>query len=150
MNVLRLTTPASILQHWELFREGLSVIRAYEGESSSEDAYLKMLLELSDRGDDAWIGVAIQGGPISYGVAVNATPPFSTSKTFTISSFYHVPSQHDATFALMRAFEQWAHEQDIRSYVVTTRRQSGPALHCFSSGRYGFKKSYRAFEKQLT
>jgi len=149
MNVIRLTTSEEVVKYWELFREGLSVIRAYEGESSTEQSYLKLLLELVSHGNDTWFGVVISGGPISYAVVTNSTPPFATSKTFVVSSFYHVPGQHDATFALMHAFEQWAKENDVKSYVVTTRRQSGPALHCFSSGRYGFKKSYRAFEKQL-
>lgn len=149
MNVVRLTTPSEIIQHWGLFKEGLQATRAYSGETFHDDSYCKMLINLAARTDDAWIGLAIEGGPISYGVAIDSTPPFSERRTFTVCSFYHVPGRFDVTLSLMQAFETWAKENNVDSYVVTTRRQSAPAIRCFSSGRYGFKKSYRAFEKHL-
>lgn len=150
MHVTHITSPDEVVKNWEIFREGLKVIKAYSGETSQEDNYLKMLMALSERKQTAWLGVVMQGGPLGYGVAVDSTPPFADYRTFTVCSFYHIPGQFEATFALMTAFEQWAREHGVHSYVVTTRRQSGPAIRCFSSGRYGFKKSYRAFEKQLT
>lgn len=150
MNIIRITSPEDVIKHWAIFEEGLKSIRAYSGETSTAPNYCKMLIELAARNDTAWIGVAMQGGPLSYGIAVDSTPPFADRRTFQVCSFYHVPGQHDATFTLMSAFESWASENGVASYTVTTRRQSGPAIRCFSSGRYGFKKSYRAFEKQLT
>ena len=150
MNVLRITSPEEVIKFWPIFCEGLKSIKAFSGETSTDSNYCKMLINFAARTNDAWLGVAIQGGPLSYGLAVDSTPPFADNRTFSVCSFYHVPGQHDATFALMSAFEVWARDNNVASYVVTTRRQSGPAIRCFSSGRYGFKKSYRAFEKPLT
>lgn len=150
MIVNRITTPEDVLKNWSIFKEGLKVIRGYASESLSEDSYVKMLIDLAGRTDTAWLGVVFQGGPLSYGVAVDSTPPYAEKRTFTVISFYHVPGQFEATLSLMHAFELWAVEHGVNSYVVTTRRSSGHTIRCFSSGRYGFKKSYRAFEKQLT
>lgn len=149
MHVERLTTPEQVIKNWDVFREGLKVTKAYAGESFKEDSYLKMLLALAAQHETAWLGVVYQGGPLVYGVATDSTPPFADYRTFTVCSFYHIPGQFEATYALMSAFETWAKENGVHSYIVTTRRQSGPAIRCFSSGRYGFKKSYRAFEKTL-
>lgn len=149
MIVERITSPDQILRHWDIFREGLKVIRAKAGESMTEESYAKLLTNLAERTEDVWIGVVFQGGPLGYGVAADSTPPASTRRTFTVSSFYHVPGQTDATIALMNAFEAWARAQNVKSYIVTTRRTSGAAIACFTSGRYGFRQSFRAFEKTL-
>lgn len=150
MIVNRITTSPDVLKNWPFFKEGLKVIRGYAGEATNEDSYAKMLIELAERIDTAWIGVVFHGGPLGYGIAVDSTPPFAAKRTFTVISFYHVPGQFEATTTLMHAFETWAAENNVGSYIVTTRRNSGPAIRCFQSGRYGFKKSYRAFEKNIT
>ena len=148
MHVERLTTPDQVLRLWDVFREGLQTIMRITDERTTEDEYCKMLVNLAARTDDAWVGVAFSGGPMSYGVVVDSTPPHSSRKTFTVVSFYAMPGQPDATQALMHAFEAWARERGVKSYVVTTRRDSG-AIRCFRSSRYGFRKAYIAFEKHL-
>lgn len=151
MIVERITEPEQVVTNWKFFDEGLRVIKAYAGESLEEAAYCKLLTELSTRHDSAWIGLVKHGGwPLGYGVAVDSTLPFAERRTFTVVSFYHMQGQFEATTALMRDFEKWAIANGVDSYVVTTRRNSGPAIRCFSSERYGFKKSYRAFEKHLS
>lgn len=148
MNVERITSPEKILKYWDVFREGLRVITKLTCERVTDDEYCKMLVNLAAR-DDAWIGIAVQGGPLSYGVAVDSTPPHCAKRTFTISSFYAMPGRPDATEALMGAFETWAKANNVSSYVVTTRRDTGAAIKCFRSGRYGFVKAYTAFEKHI-
>ncbi len=153
MHVERITTVEQVLKYWDLFREGLDVIREKTDEDMDVEEYCKMITNLAARTDEAWIGVVFQGGPICYGIAQDSTPPHCSRKTFMVSSFYHVPGQSDATQALMFAFEKWFRETNpgrkLR-YVVTTRRESGAAIACFRSGRFGFRKGYFAFEKLLT
>lgn len=142
-------TPSGVLVLWPLFREGLENIVRLTREEITEDEYCKMLINLAAR-DDAWLGVVYEGPiPMSYACAVDSTPPHTKKKTFTVTSFYAMPDCPDATQALMLSFEEWARQQGVHSYVVTTRRVTGAAIKCFSSGRYGFQQSYRAFEKIL-
>ena len=149
MNVIRLTSPTDVIKFWDLFREGLQHIVKLAHERTTPDEYCKMLVNLAARHESAWIGVVMEGGPLSYGVAVDSTPPHSNRRTFSVISFYAIPGRPDATKWLMDAFELWARTQGVTSYVVTTRRDTGAAIKCFRSGRYGFRKSYTAFEKHL-
>lgn len=151
MNLVRITEPRDVIKNWDVFREGLHEVVKLTGEQMSEDSYCKMLVNLAARGDDAWIGVTYSGGPMSYAVLVNSTPPHAERKTFLCVSFYAMPGRPDATAFLQQEFEKWAKTQSISSYVVTTRRHSGGAMRCFlsRSNRYGFKRGYFAFEKIL-
>lgn len=148
MTVLHINTPELVIANWDIFREGLECIIRMSDDAFDPDEYCKMLINLSVR-PDAWIGLAVQGGPLSYGVAVESTPPHSTKRTFTVVSFYAMPGRPDATEALMREFESWARAQGVHSYIATTRRNTGAVVKCFRSRRYGFQKSYIAFEKTL-
>ena len=149
MNIIRITTPQQVIENWDVFREGLRMITKLTCERLTDDEYCKMLTNLAVNHDGAWIGLAFQGGPLSYGVAVDSTPPQCANRTFTVSSFYAMPGRPDATAELMNAFEMWARENSVASYIVTTRRDTGAAIKCFRSGRYGFRKSFTAFEKFL-
>jgi hypothetical protein len=149
MNVIRITEPDQVIQYWDVFKEGLRMIAKLTSERVSNEEYLKLLTNLAVQTDIAWIGLAFQGGPLSYGVAIDSTLPQCNRRTFTVASFYAMPGRPDATAALMEAFETWARENGVASYVVTTRRDTGAAIKCFKSARYGFRKSYTAFEKYL-
>lgn len=151
MNVVRLTDPRDVIKYWDVFRAGLAEIDKLTGESMSENDYCKMLINLVARGDDAWVGIVMQGGPMSYAVAIDSTPPLSNVRTFTCVSFYAMKDRPDATEFLQREFERWARTQGVKSYIVTTRRTTGGAFKCFwsRSNRYGFKRGFYAFEKAL-
>lgn len=149
MNVIRITTPEAVLAHWDLFREGLETIRKATDEQITESEYCRLLTNLAARTDDAWIGVVVSGGPICYAVAQDSTPPHRAQRTFTVSSFYHRSGESYATQIMMFDFEEWARRNGVTSYIVTTRRDSGSAIKCFQSARYGFRKGFIAFEKQL-
>ena len=153
MHTLRLSSPADILTHWAIFREGHRTLRQMSNAMMSEEEYCKFLTNMSSREDDVYIAV-VQDGEIDicYGVACNATPPHSEKKTFEVTSFYHNPARADATLFLKSSFETWCREQNVRSYLVTTRqtrRTSGATIDCFMSEKYGFRKAYLAFEKKL-
>lgn len=153
MQVLRITSPTELLEHWSVFREGHRSLRQMSNAMMTEDEYCKFLTNMSARGDDAYIGVVeSEGHDLCYGVAQNATPPLSDKKTFEVTSFYHNPTRSDATLFLMNTFEQWCRLNGVRSYLVTTRqtrRTSGATIDCFMSGKYQFRKAYLAFEKKL-
>jgi hypothetical protein len=99
--------------------------------------------------EDAWVGVVFAGGPLGYGIVYDTSIPFCGRKTYTVISFYAPPGQPEATQALVTAFEEWARDKGISHYVVTTRRDTGASIKCFSSKRYGFRKAFFAFEKIL-
>lgn len=151
-NTIRLTSPADVLAHWPIFREGHRALRQMSNSMMSLEEYCKFLTNLSAHGDDVFIGVVNDGSDICYGVAQNATPPLSERKTFEVTSFYHNPAKVEATLFLMHTFEQWCREQSVHSYLVTTRqtrRTSGATIDCFMSEKYKFRKAYLAFEKKL-
>ena len=149
MHVERITSTEVLLQHWPVFKEGLREINRITHDSTTDDEYLKLLLDLVTRADDAWIGLAFQGGPVSYAVVVNSTPPHAGRTTFTVSSFFAVPGFPEVTVGLMQAFEAWAREHGVHSYTVTTKRDTGAAVRCVGSRRYGFNRSFLVSEKFL-
>lgn len=149
--VEQINDPVRVLALWSVFETGLREIARLTGESVTTEEYCRMLVNLSTRPNDAWIGVSLTEDetPLSYGVAVDSTPPHAARRTFTVNSFYAMPGRPDATEALMREFESWAARHEVASYIVTTRRDSGAAVKCFRSSRYGFRKSFTAFEKHI-
>lgn len=152
MKIIRIQSPDDVIANWTVFKTGLSEICKLTGERLSEEEYFKMLINLSTRNDDAWIGIAMEGGPLSFAVACDSTLPFCKHRTFTCLSFYAVPGRPDSTESLQAAFEEFAKKNDVKSYVVTTRRRSTAAMRCFTSrsARYGFKYGYQTFEKFIT
>jgi hypothetical protein len=151
ITVERITTAEQVVNRWIIFREGLETIIDSTREQITDAEYLKLVLSLCGR-DDAWIGVAVQSntdGPLSYGIAVDSTLPGSERKTFTVLSFYAMKGRPDATEVVMAAFEEWARTNGVKSYVITTRRDSGAGLRCINSPRYGFRKAFIAMEKNL-
>lgn len=153
MHLLRLDNPTDVLAHWPVFREGHRTLRQMSNAMISEDDYCKMVTTLSARGDDVYIGIAIDGErDICYGVAINSTPPYSDKRTFEIITYYHNPARRDATLFLKAEFEAWCRAQGVHSYLITTRqsrRTSGGTDDCFTAKHYGFRKAYLAFEKKL-
>ena len=153
MNLLRLTTPSAVLDHWPLFREGHRTLRQMSNAMVSEDDYCKMITTLSAKEDDVYVGVAVDGErDICYGVAINSTPPYSDKRTFEIITYYHNPARRDATLFMKGEFETWCRAQGVHSYLITTRqsrRTSGGTDDCFTAKHYGFRKAYLAFERKL-
>jgi len=152
MHVHRVLEPIEAVSYWPFFREGLEVIAKKTGEIVDEDAYSKQLVNLTAMHEQAWVSFVIDndGLPCAFGVAQDATPLFSTRKAFTVTSFYYRDGFQEAVEMLQQAFERWAKTQGVVQYSVTTRRDTGAAIRCFSSGRFGFRRTAITFEKQLS
>ena len=87
--------------------------------------------------------------PVAFTVCQESTQMFDKRRTFVVRWFYHSPAHFQATFELMHDFETWAKEQGVRAYGVTTARNSGAAIRCFQSEKFGFRKSHITFEKHI-
>lgn len=153
MDLIRLHTPADVLEHWDIFRIGHAALRQLSKNMCSENAYCKSLTNLAVGTDDVFIGVIRDGAvDVCYGVAVNSTPPYSDRRTFEVVTFYHNPTRSDATQFMQAEFESWLREQGVSTYLINTRqtrRTSGGTIDCFTSGKYGFRPAYLTFEKKL-
>ena len=140
----QLTSAIAVLDNWQFFRKGLTLCG-----NTNYEQMLKVFCYLAgtNRGFVAIVGDDIQ--PIGFGVMENVTPIFTSHGQFLCRAFYHKGGNLSATLCLMEFFEKWAREQQVDSYSVTTERQSGAAIRCFKSEKYGFKRSFVQFVKQL-
>lgn len=150
MTVYRLTRIADIIRYWSFFREGLEATSKYLRYDQPIDSLRKMVFSLVTR-EDAWVGIVlVEGTPVGFGMAHNCTPLFSPHKEYEVSLFYHQPGNDEPTQLLQDSFEQWCKENSVVRYYATTRRDSGAAIRCFQSAKYGFKRAYTVFVKTLT
>lgn len=153
MRLLQLTTPTDVLDHWPVFREGHRAIKTINNAFMDEATYAATLTNLANGTDDVFIGLVQDGErDVCYGVAINSTPPGQEKRTFEVVTFYHNPERPDCTTFMQAEFEGWCRFNRISSYLITTRqtrRRSGGTLDCFTSGKFGFKPAYMAFEKKL-
>ena len=152
MKVIRLTAVAHVIHYWDFLASSLASISDKVREPFDEDFVRKTLVNLVVDHECSWVGITIDnmGIPLAFGCAQECTPKFSKDRFFVVRWFYHSAGKFEATVALMTAFEEWAKKHGIAYYAVTTRRSAGEAIKCFSSSRYGFKKAFLTFEKQLT
>jgi len=152
MKVLRITAAVYVFHFWAYLSKSLTLISDKSREPFDEDFVRKTLIHLAVDHDHAWVGITLDnmGQPVSFCCVQECTPMFSVERYFVVRWFYHTPGQFDATLALMQGFEEWAKAQGISHYAVTTRRSAGEAIKCFQSSRYGFKKAFLTFEKQLS
>lgn len=152
MKTYRITTIAVLLRNWDFFQEGFVTIRKFSNESLDDEAVFKTMMYLVKDPVSSWVGLTFDddGVPLAFGVGQECTPRFDPVRRFVVRWFFHTPSQFAASVHLMNTFESWAREHGIASYAVTTRRDSGSAIRCFQSNKYGFKRSFLTFEKYLT
>ncbi len=151
MTVVRIQSVAGCIRFWDFFQTGIEATAKFLRYNLDMETYRKMLFHLSKQ-PNAWIGVALDddGQPISFGVAHECTPLFSMRREFEVSFIFHQPGRSDATTALQAAFEQFCKKEKVSVYYATTRRDTGSTIRCFQSPRYGFKRAYTTFIKELT
>jgi len=152
MKVLRLTTSVYVFHFWDFLSTSLKSISDKTRELYDDEFVRKTLVNLVVDHEHAWLGITLgpMGEPLAFACLQECTPMFSTERYFVVRWFYHTPGQFEATQALMQGFEEWAKANGISHYAVTTRRSAGEAIKCFQSSRYGFKKAFLTFEKQLS
>lgn len=150
LTVLRLTTCAGVVRYWDFFQRGIVETAKFLRYDLPLETYQKMFFHLV-RTPSAWIGVALEedGTPVSFAVAHECTPLFSEKREYEVSFIFHNPGRSDATSALQATFEDYCRKHGIRTIYATTRRDSGSTIRCFQSPRYGFKRAYTTFKKDL-
>jgi hypothetical protein len=151
MIAFRLTKVVEVIRLWDFFEEGFKSIATKSKQSVDLVIAKKTVLDLVVDTESAWIGVSYDSDrqPIAFAVAQECTPMFDRDRRFLVRWFYHSSDNFLATKTLMTAFETWAREKGIVSYAVTTKRDSGAAIRCFQSEKFGFAKSFLTFEKFL-
>lgn len=143
----RLTSVIEVFDYWEDFKRGFAVVKKAKIEY---ERMLKILCHLVSDERKGFVAVVLNDGKVDgFGIMENVTPLFSPTSIFLCRGFYHKSGNLPSTIFLMDFFEQWAREHNIKSYSVTTERESGAAIRCFKSEKYGFRRSHVEFVKEL-
>lgn len=149
MNIVRLKRVVDIVRHWAFFVEGFEGITRKAKEDFDIDQMQKTLFYLSKLHENAFVGVCYDNSiPVGFIIMEEATPLFASFRSCIARAVYHRPGAAAIT-PMMEAFEVWAKEQGFKHYVITTRRHSGSAVRFFQSPKFGFKRGYITFEKQI-
>lgn len=149
MKIVRLTTAIDVLQHWDFFVEGFESITAKTREVFDLEQMQKTLCYHARLHSNSWIAIAVDEiDPLGYIVMEEATPLFAPFRSCIARAVYHRPGVR-VLEPMMEAFETWAKEQGFKHYVITTRRHSGAAIRFFQSEKFGFRKGYITFEKEI-
>lgn len=142
----RLSSVLEVFDYWEDFKLGFIATKNKE----KLETMLKILCTLVSDVNKGFVAVVIKDGKVEgFGIMENVTPIFANYSTFLCRSFYHKSGNLASTLFLMEFFECWAREHNIKSYSVTTERESGAAIRCFKSEKYGFRRSCTQFVKSL-
>lgn len=150
MTVMRLTKVVHVVNLWPFFVEGFTFVGHYLKYTLPIEVYGRILRYMV-KNPACWVGVAFDDdkNPISFACAHESTPMFSPHREFEVSMLFHRPGRIDAALALQKEFEQWVVSEEGVRYYVTTRRDNPSALRCFQSDRYGLKRAYTVFKKEL-
>lgn len=148
--ITRLTTVANVIHFWDFISQSLKSLEDRMPEPFDLEAVRKTLIHLAPDQTHSWLGVALhEGEPVAFAVCQESTQLFDLKRTFVVRWFFHAPTHFNATFELMKEFESWAKEHGVTAYGVTTARNSGAAIRCFQSEKFGFRKSHITFEKHI-
>lgn len=150
MTVRRLTRIVDVIRLESFFNEGFTFISDYLKYTYPIETYRRILWHLV-RSPKAWVGVTFDDSdnPICFACAHESTPLFAPEREFEISILWHRPGQHEAALELQHAFEDWCRKEEVTRYFVTTRRDNPSAMRCFQHDRYGLKRAYTVFKKEL-
>lgn len=150
MNVRRLTTVAEVVRLWPFFVDGFVFVEHYLRYTLPLDTYRK-ILQSQVKKPTSWVGVTFDDPitPVCFACAHDVTPLFSKDDEKEVSMLFHKPGRLDAAMILQKAFEDWCRSEGAVRYYVTTRRDNPSALRCFQSDRYGLKRAYTVFKKDL-
>lgn len=148
-HVIRITTALEVVKYWDLISRGIQAVNEKHKGNINLEAAFTYYLWLAINHDHAWIGIGLVNDiPENFAILQRAGTD-TDAKTFQVVMFWHKPGHPQQTQALMTAFEAWAKSQGIRRYTVSTQRDTGAAIRCFQSSKFGFKKRFITFEKEL-
>lgn len=149
LTVKRLSTCVELVRLWPVFVDWLSYVRRCLRFNLPLTVY-RRILQHEVKNKKSWVGVVYDSDtPIGFACAHEVTPLFCTEREYEISMLFHKTGRDDATKTLQDAFEQWAIAEGIFRYVTSTRRDTPAAMRCFQSDRYGMKRAYTVFKKEL-
>jgi hypothetical protein len=141
---------AEVVHFWEYISKSLLALASKTRETPDLDQVKKSLVWMVVEHDTAWVGIAHDHGePVAFAAAQDCTPPFQEERQFVVRWFVHTPTYFKATLELEAEFLRWARLHGVRRYAITTKRDSGAAIRCLMSPKYGFKKGYLTFEKEV-
>jgi hypothetical protein len=150
MKVIRLTRVVEIIRSWEFVSTRLSELAQRSGDPIDLEYIRKTLFWMVVDMKNSWVGLVMEDGePVAFAAAQDCTPPFQDERQFVVRWFVHSPGFFKATLALEQAFLTWAKENGVAKYAITTKRDSGAAIRCLMSQKYGFQKGYLTFEKKI-
>ena len=143
----RLISAIEVFDFWDDIKNGMQSVQKKKLDC---EQLLKVLCYLTSDTKKGFVAVVLNDGKVDgFGILENITPIFSKTAQFLCRGFYHKAGNIASTVFLMEFFENWAREQNVSSYSVTTERESGAAIRCFKSEKYGFRRSHMEFVKQL-
>lgn len=149
LSVRRLTSCAELVRLWPNFVEWLTFVRRCLRFNLPLTIY-RRILQHAVTDHTMWVGVVSdESGPVGFGTAHEVTPFYCIEREYEISMLFHKTGRDDATKALQDAFETWARAEGVVRYVISTRRDNPSALRCFQHNRYGMKRAFTVFQKEL-
>jgi hypothetical protein len=149
VKIVRLTSAIEVLQHWDFFIEGFESVTRKTHEVFDLEQMQKTLCYHARLHHHSWIAIAVDEiDPLGFIVMEEATPLFAPFRSCIARVVYHRPGA-EVLEPMMHAFEKWAKEIGFKHYVITTRRHSGAAIRFFQSPKFGFRKGYITFEKEI-
>lgn len=150
MKVYRITSIAGCIRYWDFIRRGIEETAKFLRYDLDIETYRQMIFHLAKQ-PNAWFGIVLDsnGTPLSFGIAHECTPLFAKQREFEASFIYHNPGHAQATSILLAAFEDFCREEKITKVYATTRRDSGSSIRCYQSARFGFKRAYTTFVKEI-
>lgn len=149
MKVLRLTSCAQLVRLWPHFVDWLNFVRTCLRFNLPIQVY-RRILQHAVKDPTMWVGVVSDDeGPVGFAAAHEVTPLFCIEREYEVSMLFHKTGREDATKALQAEFETWLRAEGVLRYVISTRRDNPSALRCFQSDRYGMKRAFTVFKKEL-
>ena len=146
----RLTAATEVIDNWFFFRDGFRQFANKHNEDVDLLNMLKITCTLASSERDGFVAIVYNNEqPEGFGIMEDVSPIFSKERTFLCRAFWHQSGNTTATVKLMDCFETWALENNVTSYTVTTRRNTGAAIRCFQSEKYGFRRNHVMFVKTL-
>lgn len=150
MKTVRLTKLAACVRYWPFFAQGFQYTDRFLRYGLPLDSYRQILFNLVVQ-PNAWVGLCLDDNekPLGFALAHECTPLFCPEKQYEASIVYSAQNDPAVFSDLQLTFETFCRAQGVKSYFATTRRDSGATIRCFQSPRYGFKRAYTVFIKQL-
>ena len=149
MTVQRLTSCVELVRLWPHFVDWLNFVRTCLRFNLPLIVY-RRILQQAVKDPKMWVGVVHDDdGPVGFACAHEVTPLFCVEREYEVSMLFHKTGRDDATIALQASFETWLRAEGVVRYVISTRRDNPSAVRCFQSDRYGMKRAFTVFKKEL-